>query len=197
MPVEYPASAPALGARADRGQVRTGIGLAHADAVVALAAADARQVFVALGLGAVAQDLRAALPVGDPVRGYGRAGGKQFLDHDIARERSRLAAAVASRQGHAQPAATAEFAAEFGIGPHPRVGALQRRPILQDFGKKAADLLTQRLGVGWNAVIAECVRGHDSRWARGGRKPGGCGEYREATVLPTPRQRGPPRLGGR
>ena len=56
-----------------RGEIGAGIGLAHADAEEDLAAADPGQEFLALRLAAEAQQERAALPVGDPVRRDGGA----------------------------------------------------------------------------------------------------------------------------
>src|SRR3546814_380352 len=56
--------------------------LAHADAVEGFAARDRRQEAFALFFRAEAQQQGAALPVGDPVRRYRRAGGQHLLQHD-------------------------------------------------------------------------------------------------------------------
>ena len=58
--------------RADRGEVGAGVRLAHPDDEEALARGDARQDLLALLLGAVAQQVRPGLAVGDPVRGHRR-----------------------------------------------------------------------------------------------------------------------------
>src|SRR3954462_10430483 len=64
---------------------------------------------------------RAAGPVAGPARGVGgprggdrSAGDDQLLGDDIALERGALAAAIAARPGHTDPAPFAQLAAEFG-----------------------------------------------------------------------------------
>src|SRR5713226_10472576 len=86
-----------LGPRADRGQVRARIGLAHADGEGQLALGDARKKALPLLLGAEAQEEGAALAVGDPVGGDGSARGQAFLEDDIALQRGPLVAAVLLR----------------------------------------------------------------------------------------------------
>ena len=73
---------------------------------------DARQEVVLLLVGAVAQDVGAALPVGGPVEADRRAGGQHLLDQHVAFERGALVAAVLLRPGHADPAALGHLAAE-------------------------------------------------------------------------------------
>jgi hypothetical protein len=112
---DLPAAFDLLGARAHRGQVGARVGLAHADAEVALAAGDPRQDLATRPLAAVPQDLRTALPVGDPVRTDRRPAGEELLDNDVALEHRSLGAAVLARPAHADPAARADLAAELRI----------------------------------------------------------------------------------
>src|SRR2546430_4870180 len=66
--VDAVASRDALGAGADRGEVRARVGLAHPDRERELSPCDGRQKPRPLGFGAEAEDRKARLPVGHPVR---------------------------------------------------------------------------------------------------------------------------------
>jgi hypothetical protein len=67
-------------------------------------------------LAAVLEDLRAALPVGNPVRHHRRSGREQFLHDDVAFERRPLVSAVFLRPRHAEVAARAALDAERAVG---------------------------------------------------------------------------------
>src|SRR5690242_9210188 len=100
------------GLGADRGEVRAAVGLAHADAEIALALDDARQHRLTLLLAAEAQDERPALAVGHPMRADRRARRQQLLGDDVALEEAPLLPAIFLGPGHADPAALAEAATE-------------------------------------------------------------------------------------
>ena len=142
------ADAPAVrrlrAARAHRGEIGPRVGLAHADAEEALAAHDGRQEALALGLGAEAQQQRPALPVSRPMGGDRRPGDEQLLGHDVALQRGALAAAIAARPGHADPAACGQLAAEGGIEHRPAVGAALGRQAGRLGAQELAHLGAQR-----------------------------------------------------
>ena len=89
---------------ADAGQVAAGLRLRHADAVGDLAGQDLGQVPLLLGLGAVGQDRRPHLPVGEPVGGQRRPRRQQQLGHAEPVDVAPPAPAVAGRPGQADPA---------------------------------------------------------------------------------------------
>lgn len=146
--VEQPAAVARLGAGADAGQVGARVRFAHADAEKSLGAADARQVEAALLLGAVFQDQRRALAVGDPVRRDRRACAQQFFRQHEAREMPARGAAVFARQRHAQPAALGQGAAEAGVEAHPGTRPLVGGPAGHGAGQEFADVGAQRLVFG-------------------------------------------------
>jgi hypothetical protein len=84
---------------------------------------DLRQDGLLRPVAAVAQDLMAALAVGNPVRAHRCAAGEHFLVHDIALQRRTLVAAVLRRPAHADVAAIAALAAEVRIEGRPGVAA--------------------------------------------------------------------------
>src|SRR3546814_6442498 len=100
--IESPARRGAFGAGANARQVRSRSRLAHSDAKIYLAAADARQIAAALVLAAEIQDQRGALPVGDPVRRDRGAQRQQFFDDHEARKGTAPAAAIVARQGRSE-----------------------------------------------------------------------------------------------
>ena len=85
-PVQAPASVDLFCRGPDRGQVGAGVGLAHADRELDLAARHAGQEAQPLLLGPVAQEQGPGLAVGDPVRRHRGTRGQQLLDHDVALE---------------------------------------------------------------------------------------------------------------
>ena len=105
--------------RADRGQVRAGVRLAHPDGEVRLAAHDGGQEALALGLGAEAQQQRAALALGHPVSAGRRARRQQFLQQHVPLQERPLLAAVSLRPREADPAPGPQLLAELGIEAAP------------------------------------------------------------------------------
>jgi hypothetical protein len=99
-----------LGARAHRSEVRSGAGLRHADATQDLAARHAGQILLTLLFGAVSQQVRPRLAIGNPMRADRRTRGEQLFEQYVAFERAAFVAAVALRPDHADPAACAELA---------------------------------------------------------------------------------------
>jgi len=112
---DFPAAVHPLGAGAHRGQIRAAARLAHADGEEHLAADQFGQEELLLFFGAVAQQGRAGLAVADPVRGHRRARGQQLFGNDVALQRRAAMPAVFARQGHTQPAARGQAAAEIRI----------------------------------------------------------------------------------
>src|SRR4051794_20133097 len=143
--VQRPAAVDAFGAGGDRCEVRAAALLAHADRERDLAARHAGHELLALRLGAEAQQRGPGLAVGDPVRADRGARGQQLLDDHVALQRAALAAAVAARPGHAQPAAGGERAAELRVGsPRRSPGVAPRR--VGRLGEEGAHLGAQRAG---------------------------------------------------
>ena len=99
-------------ARARPRKVGAGIRLAHADAERQVAACDPREEVILLLVGAIAQDVRAALAIGGPMEADGCAGGEHLLDQHVAFERGAFVAAVFLGPGHADPAALGHLAGE-------------------------------------------------------------------------------------
>ncbi len=149
----------AAGAGADRGEVGAGIGLAHADAEIAFAARDLRQIGALLRLGAEAQDERAGLAVGDPMRARRRARRQHLLGHDIAFERRPAAPAIALRPGHADPAARTHGAAELGRELAPAAQARLERAGATLLVEEATDVGAQPLRLGRKAGRLEVEPG--------------------------------------
>src|SRR5206468_12683618 len=131
LPIYAIASFDVLGPRADRGEIRARVGLAHADGEGELAPGDPGEKALPLLLGAEAEEEGAALAVGHPVGGDGRPRGQAFLEHDIALEGRPLVAAVLLRPHHADPAAGAELARELAVAAAPGKRALRARHTAQ------------------------------------------------------------------
>ena len=161
LPVDPPAARGALGAGANARKVRSRSRLAHPDAEEQFAAANARQIKLALRLGPVIQDQRRALPVGDPVRRHRRAGRQQFLDDDEPRERAALAAAIDLGKRQAEQPCGAQLAAEIGVEPLPRPGADVGGPRRRRRLGERADAAAQRLILGRQAARFQRVE-HNS-----------------------------------
>ena len=98
---DAPAVRHALGARLDRCEIGTRIRLAHAEREIIFAARNRRQVTLALRFGAIAQQARPGLAVGEPVRRARRRDREHFLGHDEAVEIRALLPAV--RFGQVMP----------------------------------------------------------------------------------------------
>src|ERR1700730_3062492 len=146
-PVDQP---PALGlGRPGRGgeHVRSRIGLAEADTKAQFAAGDPRQDLLSDFLLAVAQDDRAALPVGGRMRPGRRARRQHLLGHDIALEMRALVAAVFLGPGHPDPALGPDLAAEFAR-KRPLAVARGKGSGLSFLAQEGTDLLAQFLGLG-------------------------------------------------
>src|SRR5437667_6619121 len=135
----------ALGAGADGGEVRARVGLAHADGEGQLPPGDAGEEALALGLGAEAQEERAALPVRHPVRGGGRARGERLFEDDVAFQRRPLVTAVLLGPGQADVAGRAELTGEVAVEAAPGERALGRAAVAQLTVEEIADLLAYLL----------------------------------------------------
>jgi len=120
-------------------------GLAHADTEEGFGPADARQVEMLLFLGAVLEDQRPALAVGDPVRGHGSAGREQFLGNHETGEGAALRAAVFLGQGQTEPAPLGQSTAETGVKAHPGAGAAVGGQPKHGFPQKGAHWPAQGL----------------------------------------------------
>src|SRR5436309_12016629 len=97
-----------LGARAHRSEIGTRVRLAHPDREITLAPGDARQDGLTLLLTAEAQEQRARLAVGHPVRAGRRAVAQKLFGDDKAVEETALAAAIFPGPGDADPALAAQ-----------------------------------------------------------------------------------------
>jgi hypothetical protein len=113
--VEQPAAFGAGRPGTHRGEIRAGIGLAHPDTEGALGPGDGGQEALPLLLGTEAQDRRAHLAIGDPVRRYRRAGSQQLLGDHASLQRGPAAPSVFGRHGHADPAASGQRAAKLPV----------------------------------------------------------------------------------
>ena len=156
--IDDPARIRTHSAGAQRGQVRAGIGLAHADAKVDFTTRDARHDARCQHFGRQAHQQQRALALGDPVRGHRCAAGEQFFEHHIALQCRALLPAVVFGPGHAEPAACAERAAEGGVGTGPVAHAFRCRVVAQRGGEKGAHLGAQgftlgRQGAGGDAQL--------------------------------------------
>lgn len=78
-----------------------GVGLAHADTEIALARGNLWQDQLPSPLAAVLEDLRAGLPIRDPMRAARCAGRQHLLGYDEALQVGVLAATIPLRPGHA------------------------------------------------------------------------------------------------
>ena len=94
----------AHGAGRERGQIGSRVRLGHADAPRRLAREDAGEELGLLIGGAVVDQRRPHLPVGEPHRGDRCAGGDQLLADDQPVDRRLAAAAELDRPRHADPA---------------------------------------------------------------------------------------------
>src|SRR5262245_48070715 len=88
-----------------------------------------------------------------------RTGREQFLGDDIAVEETALAAAIALRPGHADPAPFAKSAAEIGCTMRPEVAVRFPAFCRQLLGDKATNLPPQRLGLRGQLDRLEMKRG--------------------------------------
>ena len=156
--LDLPAAFHLARARPDRGQVRARIGLAHADAEIAFAARDPRQVGALLLFSAEAQDGRTGLAVSDPMRARRCARRQHLLGEDIALERRAALAAIVLGPGHADPAVRADGAAEVGRESAPSLEARREAAAGALLGEKAAQLDPERLGLGRQLDRAEAER---------------------------------------
>ena len=105
-----------------RGQVGSGVGLAHPDAPGGLARQDARQELGPLGVGAVGVDRGTHLPVGEPARGDRGTRADHLLGHDDPLDARPAAAADLGRPGHPDPALAGQNLGELlGVPVDPRV----------------------------------------------------------------------------
>jgi hypothetical protein len=80
-----------------------------------LTACDRRQQPLPLCFGAIAQQQRSTLSIGDPMRADRRAGRQQLLGYDVTFEERAVTAAITGRPRHADPAAFAERRRKCGI----------------------------------------------------------------------------------
>ena len=117
--VEPPAAVGALGAGTDRREIGPRVRLAHPDRERDLAAGDRRQEALLLLFGAVTQDARTDLAVGEPVEGGRRPRRQQFLGDDVALQVAPLGTAVLRRPGHADEPRLAERPAESRVPAPP------------------------------------------------------------------------------
>ena len=125
----------------DRGEVGAGVRLGHTDGEVAGALGDGRQVSPLERLAAVPQQVRADLPVGDPVRRDRSPGGQEFLHHDVAFQRRTSLAAVLRRYRHADPATFGQTPAERLVPAREPGIAGRDEPARRPFGpQKLPDL---------------------------------------------------------
>ncbi len=146
--------------RADRGEVRARVRLAHADGERELAAHDLRQEALALGLGAEAQQQRPALALRHPVRAGRRPGRQQLLEQHVALQERALLPAVTLGPRQPDPPARAELAAELGIVAAPRARPPDRRPVTHLRANEGADLVPEGLGLGWQGEQLEVENAH-------------------------------------
>ena len=160
--VDPVAAVHALGARADRGEIRARVGLAHADRERQLAARDRGQEALALGLGAEAEQQRPALAVRHPVRADRRPRGQHLLEHHVALEEAPLVTTVARGPRHPDPPARAHLAAERRVEAAPGVRALGAPAVFQLGAQEVAHLGAERLGRGRQVGEVEPERVHDA-----------------------------------
>src|SRR5256884_6015853 len=138
--VDAVASRDALGAGADRGEVRARVGLAHPDRERELSPCDGRQKPRPLGFGAEAEQQRARLPVGHPVRRDGGSRRQHLLQHHVALEHGALVTTVTRGPRHADPAAGADLPAELPVEPTPGGRAPRRRAVTELGAEEVAHL---------------------------------------------------------
>ncbi len=143
--VDHEAAVDRLGAGASRRKVRPRVRLRHADAEVALPGGDPGQDLLPLRLGAVLQQQRAGLAVGDPMQPHRRPGGQHLLAHHVAFQGAAPAAAIARRECHAEVAGRTACAGERRVVAHPRADALARAVAADGVGEEGAHLGAQRV----------------------------------------------------
>src|SRR5262249_46536663 len=125
-PVDLVAAGDPLRPRADGGEIGTGVRFTHTDGERQLTTRDPGQEALALLFRSEAQEQRTALPIGDPLRGDGRAGGQHLFQHDVPFERGSFVAPVLLGPGQADPSAGAHLLTELAIEAAPRASALVR-----------------------------------------------------------------------
>ena len=103
LPVDHEVVAVATGARDERGEVGAGVRLGHADAPGGVTRQDPGKELGLLVGGAVLDERRAHLPIGEPHRGDRGAGGDQLLADDQPVDRRLPTATELGRPGHADP----------------------------------------------------------------------------------------------
>src|SRR5262249_7374508 len=151
-------------ARANGRQVGARVRLAHADRERELAADDAGQDLLTLRLRAEAEQQRAALAIGHPVRAHGRAGGEHLLHDDVALEKGALVAAILLRPRHPDPAARADAARELAVESAPRARA-PGGPRAEFLLEEVAHFGAEALGFGRQVVERESEDGrHGREW---------------------------------
>ncbi len=124
------------------------VGLAHADAEIALAARDARQDRLALLFAAELQQQRAGLAVGHPVRAGRGAVAEQLLGHDVAVEEARSPPPYCLGQVMpSQPLAPSALL-NSGDARVPAREAILGLDLRQRLLEERADFAAQRLGLG-------------------------------------------------
>ena len=107
--VDLPAFGHFLGFGFDIGEIGARARFAETDGKIAFAGGDARQDIELLLLGAMGDQHRCVLAVGDPVGCDGRARTEGFLGDNIAFQRALVVAAILARPGQADPAALTHF----------------------------------------------------------------------------------------
>ena len=120
---DTPAALDLDAARAHCREVGARVWLAHADTHAKAASDDLGNDATAHGFTAVAQDLRPALAVGDPVHAERRARCQQLFANHVAFERAASMAAVFLGESHADVAALAAALRERGVVYGPGIGA--------------------------------------------------------------------------
>ncbi|WTQ94025.1 hypothetical protein OG941_45365 [Streptomyces sp. NBC_00147] len=143
MTVDQPAALDPLGLRAHRGEVGTGLGLAHAEAEDRLARGDPRHDLLPEIARSVPQDRGADLSVTDPVRGDGSARAQQLLGDGEPLDVGALGAAELLGVCHRDKPAGGEFLAELQVeGAQPGVAAWDVASRVPPLGGQLAYLCT-------------------------------------------------------
>src|SRR5579859_5134527 len=147
--IDHPAPVAFHGAGAHRREIGAAVRLAHADAEGTLTLADARKDQVFRSFAAVSQNLRAGLPIRDPMREAGSSGGEHLLRDDIAHEAGKGLTAILLGPGDTYESSSANTAAELRVEGAP--GA-PMRCIAAGFslrGEKLAHTAPGRQGFRW------------------------------------------------
>lgn len=141
--IEEPTAVDGDGAGTHARQVGARIGLTHADRERAPGGGDLRQQLFLLFLGAISQQRRRHLAVGDPVRRHRGPGDQKFLRDDEALEVAAPVPTVLTGNRHADPALLGKRPAE-GVGPS---------------GEPAVDTWLDRCAASWSArKLRTCCR---------------------------------------